>query len=286
MGTPHIDIYIILWYNNKKLLGGIIMPAFMDLTGKRFGHLTVIERAEKKSGKNRWKCLCDCGKITYTITNRLVQGKTLSCGCRAYDNPHIKHGMKNTHIYQVWQGMKKRCNNEQDKRYKDYGGRNIKLCDEWNNDFSAFYNWAINNGYSENLSIERINVDKGYCPENCRWIPLKEQAKNKRNTIIIEHNGEKKPLVDWCSELNIPYKQAVQRYRNLKRNNKDLDFEKIFFSGNRTLKKVYQISLDGNIIKQWDSLAEAERNGYAHKYVSQCCKGISKTAYGYIWKFV
>lgn len=114
---------------------------FVDLTGRKFGHLTVIERAEKKNGKNRWKCLCECGNYTYTITNRLLQGKTRSCGC--VRRLTVTHGMSDTRLYSIWCGMKKRCHNKNDSSYKRYGAKGIKVCEKWRNDFMSFYEWAI-----------------------------------------------------------------------------------------------------------------------------------------------
>lgn len=217
------------------------MPKFIDLTGMRFGKLTVIERAETQYGKTRWKCLCDCGKYTYTITHRLTSGATQSCGCRAFDVSHAKHGMTGTRIYEEWLGIKKRCNNENSKSYYRYGGRGIKICPEWENDFMSFYEWAIYNGYNDNLSIDRIDVNGDYCPENCRWVSMREQCKNKRTNIFIEHNGETKILSEWCKEYGVDVGRASQRYRHMKANGYKITLEKLFYDGdyrkNRELLK-------------------------------------------------
>ena len=129
----------------------------------------------------------------------MLNGHNISCG----ECIRGKHGLSNTRLYDIWSAIKKRCNNPNAINYKDYGGRGIKICNEWLNNFVEFYNWSINNGYSENLSIDRINVDGDYCPENCRWISLEEQQRNKRNNILYEINNEKKTLLEWAREYNI-----------------------------------------------------------------------------------
>lgn len=261
------------------------MPKFMDLTGKRFGRLTVIERAETKNGKTRWKCLCDCGKYTYTITNRLVQGKSLSCGCRAYEAPRITHGMKHTRLYEIWLGMKKRCDNKNSKSYERYGERGIKLCPEWENDFKAFAEWAFASGYSDDLTIDRIDNEKGYFPENCRWATWDEQAKNKRNSIFITHNGETKVLPDWCRELNFPYKTALQRYTNMVKQGKKVDFDALFYNGNRKERKIVQLSTDGGRIKIWACMSDISKAGFDRSNVSACCNGKKRLYRGFIWSY-
>lgn len=258
------------------------MPSFMDLTGKRFGRLTVIERAETKNAKTRWKCLCDCGKYTYTITNRLVQGKTLSCGCRAYE----KHSYKKEYprLYMIWANMRKRCTNPHEKSYERYGGRGISVCSEWDS-FPNFLKWAKNNGYNDLLSIDRIDNSKGYSPDNCRWATLEEQANNKRNNIIIEHDGEKRTLSEWCRLYNFSYHSASQRYRNLIKQGKEIDFDIIFYNGNRSVKKVKQSDVSGNTIKIWDSLKSVDNAGYCRSRVSACCNGKSISYRGFIWTY-
>lgn len=190
------------------------------MIGRRFGRLVPFERGEwyrYADGRryDTWKCQCDCGR-TKTITgSNLRSGNSMSCGCIPKENPNNKtHGKSNSKIYMRWYDMKRRCNDKKNREYNNYGGRGIKVCKEWL-DFTVFYNWAISNGYSEDLTIERIDVNGDYCPENCKWIPLPEQARNKRNSRIIEYKGEKKCLQDWSEALDIPYSRLSQRLLKL-----------------------------------------------------------------------
>lgn len=261
------------------------MPKFMDLTGMRFGRLTVIERAETKNSKTRWKCLCDCGKYTYTITNRLVQGKSLSCGCRAYEVPRCTHGMSHTRLYKTWCGMKKRCDNKNSKSYERYGARGIRICQEWENDFHNFSEWALKSGYSDELTIDRIDNNKGYSPENCRWVTHDDQAKNKRNSIFITHNGVEKILADWCRDYDFPYREALQRYRNWVDKGEPVVFEKLFYKGNLRQRKINQISKGGDLIKTWDNLSEISEAGFDRSNVSACCNGKKIFYRGFAWSY-
>lgn len=131
--------------------------------------------------------------------------------------------MKNTRVYRVWQSMKSRCNYKSVNGYKNYGGRGITVCDEWKNDFMNFYNWAMANGYKEGLSIDRIDVNGNYCPENCRWITMQEQYYNKRNTVYLTYKNKTQSLLDWCIELNLDYALIKRRLRN-----KNWTIERIF----------------------------------------------------------
>jgi hypothetical protein len=166
------------------------MPVGIDLTGRQFGRLTACEQIPgSRSQKRKWRCICECGGETSVSTDKLVSGWTISCGCvqREKASARLKtHGgspyrktSEQSRLYRIWCGMRKRCRNPKDAAYPRYGGRGIDYCEEWG-DFAAFRTWAESNGYSPTLTIDRIDNDAGYCPENCQWIPLGEQSKNRR----------------------------------------------------------------------------------------------------------
>jgi hypothetical protein len=158
-----------------------------DLTGQKFNLLTVVSLHSVKNGKVRWNCICECGNKTEARSNNLKSGSVKSCGCLRKTNPTIKtHGLTNTRLYHIWENMKARCYNPNIASFKNYGARGIKICEEWLKDNNMFFEWAMNNGYNETLTIERIDNNLDYCPENCKWIPIGDQPYNKRNVLGIE----------------------------------------------------------------------------------------------------
>jgi hypothetical protein len=174
----------------------------LDLSGQTFGKLTVINKNRNSKGRVIWDCQCSCGGNTQVLTHRLTTGHTKSCGC---GRKYSEHGQARTRIYRTYAKMKARCYRETEPSYKNYGARGIKICDEWLNNFKAFYDWAIANGYSDDLSIERLDVNGDYCPENCTWIPLSEQTENRRCNIMITREGKTQSLNRWSRELGIPW---------------------------------------------------------------------------------
>lgn len=160
---------------------------FVDITGERYGRLIVLRHVGfAENHQSLWECQCDCGKTHIVPKKSLTGGGTKSCGCLRSERTKIgctKHGMithsKRAKIYDVWVAMKQRCTNPNNKYYRRYGGRGIRVCQEWINDFKAFYDWSIANGYSEGLHLDRIDNDGSYSPDNCHWITNQENQKNK-----------------------------------------------------------------------------------------------------------
>jgi len=174
----------------------------IDLTGQKFGRLTVLNFAsyDKKAHIAKWKCLCDCGKVTEVRTCHLRSSHTQSCGCLRDDKTSARsktHGKKYTRLYSIWCAMRQRCGNRNCINYYLYGGRGIKVCESWDNDFIVFYEWAMNNGYADNLTIDRIDSNGNYEPSNCRWSNMQTQQNNKRNNAFITVNGETHTLAEW-----------------------------------------------------------------------------------------
>jgi hypothetical protein len=198
-----------------------------DLTGKRFGRLFVIKRVgSNKFNKSIWLCKCDCGNEKIITGTLLRIGETTSCGCfnrerliETSKEANTTHGKRYTTLYHIWRGIKLRCLNEKNPNYKYYGSRGIKICDEWKDNFQAFYNWSIDNGYNEEklpsgrnkLTIDRIDIDGDYTPSNCRFITYKQQNRNRRNNKRITYNNQTLTLVEWCEILNLPYDRVQQR---------------------------------------------------------------------------
>lgn len=173
----------------------------IDETGNRYGRLTVVSRADNtKRGLARWNCVCDCGNKTVVIGNNLRNGNTTSCGCRHNEGLHTTHGKSKTRLHRIWQNMKNRCGNKNTPGYVNYGARGIGVCKEWSNDFAAFYDWATKNGYNDSLTIERIDVNGNYCPENCKWIPNSDQSLNRTDNVFLEYNGERMPVSEWAKK--------------------------------------------------------------------------------------
>ncbi len=157
---------------------------FKDITGMRSGKLVAIHPTSKRSsGKVVWECRCDCGNIVYIQSTHIINGHSKSCGCYSSEKTtsmNTTHGLTNSRLYRIWCSMKTRCSNPNSKTYEYYGGRGIAVCDEWNGDFTKFYNWAVNNGYTDDLTLDRKNGDLGYSPDNCRWATWHEQRLNQR----------------------------------------------------------------------------------------------------------
>lgn len=157
-----------------------------NITGARFGMLVALNpTTARKYGSIVWRCICDCGSESNVPRTRLISGHTKSCGCtwsRNRIDANTTHGMTNTRLHRIWRSMKTRCSNPNSKSYLYYGGKGVSVCHEWMNSFEAFYDWAIHNGYKDNLSLDRINGDGNYEPGNCRWATMHEQRVNQRRS--------------------------------------------------------------------------------------------------------
>lgn len=187
------------------------MGNLIDLTGKKFEKLTVIKRADDHIQKNgrrrlRWECKCECGNIVIVSGDDIKKGHTKSCGCLLKT-----HGLTKTRLFSIMNHIKSRCYNKNHHAYNHYGGRGIKVCDEWLNDFKSFYEWSMANGYSDNLSIDRIDVNGNYEPGNCRWTNNKTQQNNTRFNKKLTYQGQTKNISQWAELLNIPYSTLYSR---------------------------------------------------------------------------
>lgn len=186
-----------------------------DLTGKKFGRLSVVEQCGREKHKSiLWRCQCECGKETIASNRSLIGGTVQSCGCLLKERQHeavTKHGLYNTKLYKKWQSMKTRCGNPNASNYKDYGGRGIRVCDEWANNFEAFYEWAMSNGYKDGLTLDRIDVEGNYTPSNCRWATIEEQNNNQRKSRIITYNGKSQTIGEWAKETGLNYQTIWNR---------------------------------------------------------------------------
>lgn len=302
---------------------------YKDLTGKRFGKLVVTSEHESRVQNNGstymyWKCVCDCGRETWVRGTSLSYGHNKSCG------HHGKpiHNMSRTKLYYVLNRMKQRCYNEHNSSYKDYGGRGIYVCDEWlgKEGITNFIRWALENGYKEDLTIERIDVNGNYCPENCKWIPQKMQLRNQRRTVRIkggkditsyaEENDMDSDLVrsrrsvyGWNDEHlldSIPQKILIE-YKGRKYTPDELseiiginagtirnrvkrgctDEEVVMPVNSLNAIPIEQYDLEGNLIASYGCLREAvSKTGIPMTSITYCCNGKIKKTHGYVFKKV
>lgn len=185
----------------KREMQGERVHNFVDMSGLRFNRLTV----DKYVGGGKWLCFCECGNKTIASGKNIREGITKSCGCIRTEerkSRKIANPVKDNPHYCRWRSMRARCENKNDPHYKNYGGRGITVCEEWKS-FRNFLEWVEASGYEDGLTIDRIDNDKGYCPENCRWVTRTEQQRNKRNNVLIEYKGEKKCLSEWARQLGV-----------------------------------------------------------------------------------
>lgn len=175
------------------------MGKFQDLSGMKFGRLTVVSRDNSYYGRGShtyWLCKCDCGNTTKVRTDALKSGSVVSCGCYHSEissdiasKINFKHGLSRSRLFRIWKNIQTRCYNQKCPAFSNYGGRGISMCEEWKNDFLSFFLWSTNNGYEPGLEIDRIDNNGPYAPGNCRWITRKENCRNRRNNYQVEVNG-------------------------------------------------------------------------------------------------
>lgn len=198
------------------------MKNLESLEGQHFGRLTAIKYVGIVNHRRTWLCRCDCGKEKIVSATHLTTLHTQSCGCLAKENSlrigrSIKHGLtfengKVTRLYRIWTCMKNRCFNPNTEQYVYYGSRGIKVCKEWL-DYKVFHDWALSHGYQDNLTIDRIDNDKDYEPDNCRWVTNIEQARNKRNSIFVDYNGQHIGLKRLSEITGVSYQTLYWRYK-------------------------------------------------------------------------
>lgn len=196
------------------------MPAkgqIKDLVGKRFGRLLVVQFDRREDGETYWVCRCDCGnKKIVRGSNLTKKNGTMSCGCLSSEltiQRRKTHGERNTPLYKIWTSMKERCYYTKSVSYTNYGKRGITVCDEWREDFTAFRDWALSHGYStdKRIQIDRIDNNKGYSPDNCRFVTRVEQANNRRNNKHITYNGVTKTVAEWARYLGVDNRALSKR---------------------------------------------------------------------------
>lgn len=188
----------------------------MQMIGKRFGKLTVLEECNERQNRAKvYRCVCDCGNYTNVVGYSLRSGRTKSCGClnhKSRKGLNITHGKTGTRLYNIFKNMKTRCYNKHFSKYKHYGGRGIVICDEWLNDFMSFYDWSMTNGYADNLTIDRIDCNGNYEPNNCRWVDMKQQLNNKSDNVLLTYKEKTQTISKWADELNMCYSTIQSRH--------------------------------------------------------------------------
>lgn len=183
-----------------------------DMTGKQFGMLTVLYRdTDQGKGKKpvvKWICKCKCGAIISVKGDALRSGHTISCGCRKIK--HMESYKHTTRLYNIWKCMRQRCNNPNNPSYINYGGKGVKICEEWK-EYKNFRDWALSNGYQDHLSIDRINVDGNYEPNNCRWADKYTQMNNTTRNRFLDYHGKKRTMAQIARSLGVSYSTIQHR---------------------------------------------------------------------------
>lgn len=269
------------WYLDKgyakgwKIDVGELEPSYNDITGMKFGRLTALYPEETNvRGRFKWICRCDCGNYTKAKSSELKNGARISCGCA-----RETHGMSHSRLYVIWKGMKQRCDDETVQCYKNYGGRGISYCDEWEK-FEPFADWALSNGYSEDLTLDRIDNNGDYRPENCRWATSEEQSNNQRTNHYITCDGETHTLIQWSRITGISRNAIYDRLQ------KGMTTKEELFAPNPNEKRpLVAIDEKTGVIYWFESSKDAERRGYSRPGIWRAINGEYKTHHGLIWKY-
>lgn len=260
----------------------------VDLIGHKFGRWTVLDVADDRispsgEAQKMLLCKCECGTVKSVNMKNLMRGLTKSCGCLALEKSierSTKHGKSNTRLFLTWENMRRRCYDKNNKSYYRYGGRGIKVCDEWNENFSVFYEWAMESGYQDNLTIDRIDNNKDYDPSNCRWADVKTQCRNRSSNVRITINGVTKIMSEWCEEIGIDRDLVSSRMKS------GWDADKALFTPVIKPYRVVRISKDGSE-QEYSSIGEASKqNGLGTAAIRAVCIGRNKTCGGYKWRYV
>lgn len=202
--------------------------------GERYTKLVVVkEVGMTKARERRILCKCDCGNLKIADFKNLRKGRIKSCGC--LKKGPAKSAIPKDRLHKIWGNVIQRCENPKNDKFNRYGGRGIKIYPEWRFSYLAFREWALNNGYSDNLTIDRIDVNGDYEPTNCRWTTIKVQANNKRNNVLITYNGETHTISEWSDITGIRYSNIQTRFR------KGLPLEQVFFNGDLRLRQTVQV---------------------------------------------
>lgn len=267
--------------------------------GDKIGMLTILSEVEPNitpggTKQRRFSCKCECGNTVVRYLSALTRKSDISCGC-SY-TPLVEYTRKytdeqrNSFLYSTWSGIKQRCYDPNSSSYSRYGGRGIRMCDEWHYDYLKFYEWSLANGAAKHLTIDRIDNSGNYEPSNCRWVDDFTQANNKRNNRVVEYNGQRKTIIEWARELGIG--ESTIRCRIDKYGysiGEALGFEKrkaVKQDRSNRRKPVLQYTVDGDFIKEWPSVQEIHDTlGYSMRSIRLCVAGYYKTGNGYAWRY-